>query len=69
MQLIEKGKIDLDAPVIRYLPYFRLDDEHLIGSPGYTGRGVTNTVVDWRGKTLRKLPSDELARKKILDGT
>src|SRR5437762_11969880 len=27
MQLVEKGKIDLDAPVIRYLPYFRLDDE------------------------------------------
>src|SRR5256714_1017956 len=27
MQLIEKGKIDLDAPVVRYLPYFRLDDE------------------------------------------
>src|SRR5437764_7420642 len=27
MQLVEKGKIDLDAPVSRYLPYFRLDDE------------------------------------------
>src|SRR6266513_4165026 len=27
MQLVEKGQIDLDAPVIRYLPYFRLDDE------------------------------------------
>src|SRR5256885_971333 len=27
MQLIEKRKIDLDAPVIRYLPYFKLNDE------------------------------------------
>ena len=27
MQLVEKGKIDLDAPVTRYLPYFRLDDD------------------------------------------
>src|SRR6266480_18148 len=27
MQLSENAKIDLDAPVIRYLPYFRLDDE------------------------------------------
>lgn len=27
MQLVEKGKIDLDAPLIRYLPYFRLNDE------------------------------------------
>src|SRR2546429_9193315 len=27
MQLVEKCKIDLDAPLTRYLPYFRLDDE------------------------------------------
>src|SRR5213078_2257293 len=27
MQLVEKVKIDLDAPVTRYLSYFRLDDE------------------------------------------
>jgi CubicO group peptidase (beta-lactamase class C family) len=27
MQLAEAGKIDLDAPLVRYLPYFRLDDE------------------------------------------
>jgi CubicO group peptidase (beta-lactamase class C family) len=27
MQLSEKGKIDLDAPLTRYLPYFRLNDE------------------------------------------
>ena len=27
MQLVEKGKIDLDAPLIHYLSYFRLNDE------------------------------------------
>ena len=27
MQLWEQGKIDLDAPVVKYLPYFRLKDE------------------------------------------
>jgi CubicO group peptidase (beta-lactamase class C family) len=26
MQLMEQGKLQLDAPVTRYLPYFRLDD-------------------------------------------
>lgn len=27
MQLVEQGKLDLDAPLIQYLPYFRLDDD------------------------------------------
>ncbi len=27
MQLVERGKIDLDAPVVRYLPYFQIDDK------------------------------------------
>lgn len=27
MQLVEQGKIDLEAPVTTYLPYFKLDDE------------------------------------------
>src|SRR5262249_13811488 len=27
MRLVEKGKIDLEAPVVKYLPYFRLNDE------------------------------------------
>jgi CubicO group peptidase (beta-lactamase class C family) len=26
MQLAERGRIDLDAPIVRYLPYFGLDD-------------------------------------------
>src|SRR4030095_5870937 len=27
MQLVEKGKVDLEAPVVKYLPSFRLNDE------------------------------------------
>jgi CubicO group peptidase (beta-lactamase class C family) len=27
MQLVEQGKVDLDAPVVRYLPYFRIADD------------------------------------------
>src|SRR5262245_24715575 len=27
MQLVERGSVDLDAPVVKYLPYFRLADE------------------------------------------
>jgi CubicO group peptidase (beta-lactamase class C family) len=27
MQLVENGKVDLEAPVVKYLPYFRVNDE------------------------------------------
>jgi CubicO group peptidase (beta-lactamase class C family) len=27
LQLVEQGKVELDTPVVRYLPYFRLKDE------------------------------------------
>ena len=27
MQLAERGKLDLDVPLVQYLPYFQLDDE------------------------------------------
>lgn len=27
MQLVEQGKIELDAPIVQYLPYFKLGDE------------------------------------------
>jgi CubicO group peptidase (beta-lactamase class C family) len=27
MQLVEQGKIDLDAPIVKYLPYFRMKDD------------------------------------------
>src|SRR5438477_833635 len=27
MQLVERGAVDLDAPVVKYLPYFRIADD------------------------------------------
>ena len=27
MQMVERGKLDLDAPLVQYLPYFQMDDE------------------------------------------
>src|SRR5262245_17397971 len=27
VHLVEKGRVDLHAPVVKYLPYFKLDDE------------------------------------------
>ncbi|MEO8451247.1 MAG: serine hydrolase domain-containing protein [Gemmatimonadota bacterium] len=31
MQLVEKGKVDIDQPVTRYLPYFRIKDPRATG--------------------------------------
>ena len=36
MQLVEQGKIDLDAPVTRYVQYFRLQDPVIPVSPSGT---------------------------------
>ena len=33
VQLVEQGSIDLDAPVVNYLPYFEIDDEGTGKSP------------------------------------
>ncbi|WP_422659966.1 serine hydrolase domain-containing protein [Paenibacillus sp. EC2-1] len=30
MQLVENGKVDLDSPVTKYLPYFKLEDERYL---------------------------------------
>ena len=27
LQMVERGKLDLDAPLVQYLPYFQMDDE------------------------------------------
>jgi CubicO group peptidase (beta-lactamase class C family) len=39
MQLVEGGRIDLDAPVTRYLPYFRMKHPR---ASGMTGRQLLN---------------------------
>jgi CubicO group peptidase (beta-lactamase class C family) len=43
MQLVERGKVELDAPVTRYLPYFRLKD------PRYTEITVRQMVTHTSG--------------------
>jgi CubicO group peptidase (beta-lactamase class C family) len=60
MQLKEQGKIDLDAPVTTYLPYFRLADErykditirqllsHRAGLPYNTGAGYYDYDSDYQ---------------------
>ncbi|MFC2166129.1 serine hydrolase domain-containing protein, partial [Acidobacteriota bacterium] len=58
MQLVEQGKIDLEAPVTKYLPYFKLDDErykditiqqmlsHVSGMPDVLDYEWDNPVYD-----------------------
>ena len=58
MQLVERGEVDLDAPVVRYLPYFELADEryasitirHLLGytsgMPALHGPGLGSPEYD-----------------------
>ncbi len=58
MQLVEQGKIDLEAPVTSYLPYFELDDErckeitiqqmlsHVSGMPDVMDYEWDNPVYD-----------------------
>ena len=76
MQLVEAGKIDLDAPVQRYLPWFRVADEqasakitvrHLLnqtsGLSTKTGRsfqGSGDTSDGALEKAVRKLSTAEL---------
>ena len=76
MQLVEAGKIDLDAPVRRYVPWFRVADEdasaeitvrHLLnqtsGLSTKTGRsfqGSGDTSDEALEKAVRKLSSAEL---------
>ncbi len=76
MQLVEAGKVELDAPVQRYLPWFRVADEkasaritvrhllnHTSGLSTKTGRsyqGNGDTSDAALGKAVRKLSTAEL---------
>jgi CubicO group peptidase (beta-lactamase class C family) len=68
MQLVEAGKIELDAPVQRYLPWFRVTDaatsaqitvRHLLnqtsGLSTRTGRRVPDAIEDMREDGLEQL--------------
>jgi len=49
MQLVEAGKVELDAPVQRYIPYFRLADEQ--ASAAITVRHLLNQTSGLSGAT------------------
>ena len=51
MQLVEEGKVDLDAPVQRYLPWFRVADER--ASAEITVRHLLNQTSGLSTKTGR----------------
>lgn len=61
MQLVEQGKVDLDAPITDYLPYFEMQDErykqitvrHLLTSS--SGLPIPHEVFidNWTGKTAQ----------------
>jgi CubicO group peptidase (beta-lactamase class C family) len=71
MRLVEQGKLDLDAPVRRYLPSFRVQDEamsrdvavwHLLThTPGWEGQLTSEdrgplTLANFVDTTMRDLP-------------
>ena len=78
MQLVEAGKVDLDAPVQRYIPWFRVADErasaqitvrHLLnqtsGLSTKTGRsfqGSGDTSDDALERAVRKLSTAKLTK-------
>ena len=51
MQLVEAGKVDLDAPVQRYIPWFRVADER--ASAQITVRHLLNQTSGLSTKTGR----------------
>ena len=51
MQLVEAGKVELDAPVQRYLPWFRVADE--AASAEITVRHLLNQTSGLSTKTGR----------------
>ena len=60
MQLVEQNKLDLDAPIVEYLPYFKVADErytqitmrHLLSdSAGLPTTPEEEPTLDWEGKT------------------
>jgi CubicO group peptidase (beta-lactamase class C family) len=77
MQLMERGEVDLDAPVVEYLPYFRLRDQrfktitvgqmvnHTSGMPDVKDYQWDNPVYDDGAleRYVRSLVDEELIAK------
>ncbi len=77
VQLVEQGMVQLDAPVITYLPYFKLDDEryrditvqhllsHVSGMPDVEDYEWDNPQYDQGalGRYVRSLSSEKLVSR------
>lgn len=62
MRLVEAGKLDLDAPVQRYLPDFRTADPSV--APRVTLRQLLNHTAGWLGDDVQDFgPGDDAAAK------
>jgi len=48
--------------------HFRLDDQYPVDSPKYRGRMAMWSIVTLDGKTVRRLPEEQGARKKVVEG-
>jgi CubicO group peptidase (beta-lactamase class C family)/predicted dienelactone hydrolase len=80
LQLVEEGKIDLNAPVIDYVPYFKLADErykeitvgqilaHTSGIPDSGDRMADweNFMPEYDGGALERWVRNDLAQKGLL---
>jgi CubicO group peptidase (beta-lactamase class C family) len=80
MQLVEEGKLDLDAPVTDYVPYFKLADErfteitvgqllaHTSGIPdsGDAMADWENFLPEYDGGALERWVRNDLAEKGLL---
>ena len=65
LSLAEEGRIDLDAPVRRYLPAFRLSDDAHTGR--VTVRHLLTHLVGWDGDALFVRPPPERALDAIFE--
>lgn len=67
MQLVEEGKVELDAPVQRYLPWFRVADER--ASAQITVRHLLNQTSGLSTKTGRSFQGSGDISDSALEGT
>jgi CubicO group peptidase (beta-lactamase class C family) len=66
MQLVEAGKIDLDAPVKTYLPWFELDDKE--ASAKITVRNLLNQTTGISNKDGNRLMSSQQGLEEVVRG-
>jgi CubicO group peptidase (beta-lactamase class C family) len=62
MQLVEAGKIELDAPIQTYLPWFRIADTQ--ASEMITVRQLLNQTRGLSGVPHKDLPSSEISTRR-----